>query len=261
MAHQDEQNDDNRLIRFFAKHLVPIFFTFAKDTDSHSAIVTSFVLSVGEQWFLITAGHCIEQITELVTVRGYKITKCLLIDSLGLDARHYDPIPFDYGRSQPTHANDHDNFDYGIITLSLYYRQLLERNNIQPLNEEVWKLQPSKVDFYTLLGVPSELVKVVDANIEFAPTLFQVTQLTARPSGFSETDMPLFYGRVELGHRITSIQGMSGGPIFAFKQDSQGQLKYWLTALQSRWLPDSHYIAACPTKLLGDILETMHSKP
>jgi len=248
---------DDDLVAFFMRHVVPVFFTFERGTDSHSAVVTAFVLSVADQWFLVTAGHCIEEIEELTTKGGHRIAKCYLIDSLGLGAKHRDLIPFSYQSVRPVHFNDDANFDYGFIALSPYYRELLEKNNVQSLNEEVWKHQPPSADFYMLLGIPGELVKVDSENVELSPILFRVKPLHERPDGFVETDMPLFYGYIDLGQAINSLGGTSGGPVFAFRQNEQGQLRYWLTALQSRWLPRSRYIVACPTRLLGDFLETV----
>ena len=43
--------------------------------------------------------------------------------------------------------------------------------------------------------------------------------------------------------------------MFAFHEEPKGQLRYWLVALQSRWLPQSHFIAACPMTLLGHFIE------
>jgi hypothetical protein len=245
---------DNDLVSFFHRHVVPVCFTFQKQKATSTFVVTTFVLSVSEHWFLITAGHCIQEIETWIE-NGYEIAHCYLIDSLGLGATHQEPIPFVYRDSYPVCLSDEHAFDYGIMRLSPYYRQLLQANNVQPLNEEVWKKQPTNIDFYILLGIPAELVKVDPSNIEIAATLHPIEPIAERPEGFTEVDAPLFYGRIILGNEITSIKGMSGGPIFAFKKNENGELRYWLTALQSRWLPQSHYIAACPTKLLGHFLE------
>lgn len=247
---------DDKLIGFFHRHVVPVFFTFQKETDAQSFVVTAFVLSVSDTWFLVTAGHCIREIED-ITNHGYKITHCQLIDSLGLDAKHLDPIPFVYQESYPVCISDNYAFDYGIMVLSPYYKQLLQANNVQALNEDVWKKQPSKVDFYMLLGVPGELVKVNPTSIEIAPLLCFIEPINQRPEGFTEVDVDLFYGRIVLGEGITSVKGMSGGPIFAFHQNEKGELRYWLIALQSRWLPESHFIAGCPTKLLGHFIEDL----
>jgi hypothetical protein len=246
---------DDELVSFFQRHVVPISFTFQKEQDTRSFIVTAFVLSVLDRWFLITAGHCIRNIENWIDHYGYDNTRSQLIDSLGLGATYREPIPFVYKDSYPTCLSDDYDFDYGVMALSPYYKQLLQANNVQALNEEVWKKQPVEVDFYTLLGIPAELVKVSSTNIELTPTLHPVERIDRRPEGFTKVDAPLFYGRIVLGEDMSSIKGMSGGPVFAFHQNDKGELRYWLIALQSRCLSRSLFIAACPTKLLGHFLE------
>ena len=204
---------------------------------------------------MITAGHCIRLIEDFTEKLGYELTSSQLIDSLGVGASHLEAIPFVYNESYPTCVSDDYAFDYGVMVLSSYYRQLLEANNIQALDEEVWKKQPTTVDFYMLLGIPNELVKVDSEFIAIGSTFHRIEPLDEKPEGFSQVDAPLFYGRISLLEGMTSIQGMSGGPVFAFRLNEKGELRYWLTALQSRWLPESHCIAACPTKLLGHFLE------
>lgn len=243
------------LVGFFHRHLVPIYFSCQKEKDIQNFVVTYFVLSVSSQWFLITAGHCIHDIDRLINKSGYQITKCYLIDSMSLGAKHPEPVPFDYKNSNPVCLSEDREFDYGVMVLSSYYRKLLETNNVLALNEEVWKKQPTKVDFYMLLGVPLELTKVNLNDFQITPTLHKVEALSKRPDNFPETNVPLFYGKVFLGKALSNIEGMSGGPIFGFYQNDKDELRYWLLALQSRWLPKSHNIMACPTKLLGLFLE------
>ncbi|MCL4265613.1 MAG: hypothetical protein KJ069_20535, partial [Anaerolineae bacterium] len=184
---------------------------------------------------------------------GYLIST-KLIDSLGINAKHFEPIPFDYHDSNPIQFYDDYGFDYGVMRLRPYYRTLLEANGVEALDEQVWKLQPQSVDFYFLLGIPLEFTKITENNIEFTPTFHPVEEVNTCPEGFEATNMPLFYGHIALGD-LHDIGGMSGGPLFAFRQYQDRELKYWLTALQSKWLPDSHFIAACPTKILGDFIE------
>ena len=141
--------------------------------------------------------------------------------------------------------------------LSAHFRSLLEANNIQPLNEEVWKKQPAKIDFYVLLGVPNQLTNLEIDKIEFTTTLHRIDALDNKPEGFPDTDFPLFYGNIVLGDSMTDIEGMSGGPILGFYRNERNELKYWLIALQSTWLKQSKIIKACPTRLLGTYLETL----
>lgn len=121
---------DSDLVGLFQKHLVPIFFSCQKDKEIQNFVVTSFVLSIKSQWFLITAGHCISKIEKLTNKHGYKIENCYLIDSLGLNSRYRNPIPFDYITSKPLCLSENGVFDYGVILLSSYYQELLEANHI-----------------------------------------------------------------------------------------------------------------------------------
>ncbi len=252
---------DSEIVGYFQKHLVPILFSCKNDNETQNFIMTSFVISVKDQWFLVTAGHCISAINQLVNEHGYKILNCYLVDSLGLDAKYRDPIPFDFVSSKPVCLGENGEFDYGIISLSSHFKSLLEANNIQPLNEEVWKKQPANIDFYVLIGVPSQLTELELNKIEFTTTLHRIELLDKKPDEFPDTDWPLFYGRIILDESITDIEGMSGGPILGFYKNDRNELKYWLIALQSTWLKQSKLIKACPTHILGKFLEeTLNSR-
>jgi hypothetical protein len=238
---------------------VYISFIFEKaDAEPIDSIVTSFVMSVGRQWFLITAGHCLHAINKILKA-GYQITACNLIDSLGLEAIDHRPIPFTYLESHPNAlALEGDlGLDYGVIPLSIYYQTLLEKNKIEPLNEDTWKLQPQDADFYMLIGVPGELTDVSPKSIDLTPYVFFVERLEDRPPGYTEHDVPLFYGQIDSGEDIETIEGTSGGPILAFKLTEEGELRYWLTALQSHWNKYDQIIVGCPTMILGQYLESI----
>ena len=80
-----------------------------------------------------------------------------------------------------------------------------------------------------------------------------------KPDNLPESKLPLFYGKITLHSDQKSVRGMSGGPIFAFKEVS-GQYKYWLKALQSRWIEQSEIVIGCPTTFLGNIIDKMVSE-
>lgn len=242
-------------IRFLCRHIVPVRFRLKKNDDERNFVVTTFVLSVYGRWFLVTAGHCIADIKELID-SGFKLIDCGLIDFLSLGAKYHHPIPFDYLSSNPTCHSDDYAYDYGTMTLSSYYVDLLRKNNIRDFNEEAWEKQPKSVDAYSLLGIPRELAVVERIDLSgISAMLFRVERLREKPNEFPGGHDHRFYGRIHLGHDLNSIEGTSGGPIFAFRREEHGGLKYWVTALQSTWLPKSRLIAACPTKILGDFIK------
>src|SRR5258707_8145478 len=96
--HRDSMTtiSDDDIVAYFQRHLVPVFIAFANGAESLSAVVTTFVMSVSDQWLLVTAGHCIQQIEDFTRKHRYKITTCRLMDSMGVGASHNDSIPFVY---------------------------------------------------------------------------------------------------------------------------------------------------------------------
>jgi hypothetical protein len=151
-----------------------------------------------------------------------------------------------------------DGFDYGLIELTPYYVEMLKKNDIVALSEDVWKNPPDNMDVYYLLRISEQRVKFSSDSVKFGASFHPVTQ---KPFGevseaFSESNPLLFFGEVAVDDAVSSIRGMSGGPIFGFQQNDNGELRYWLIAIQSKWLPESHIIAASPTDLLGKYLES-----
>jgi len=239
-------------LSFLANHIAPILISYRKNGDEGSDILTAFVLSVSNRWFLITAGHCLTNIKQLLS-DGYQIVECSLIDSLGPDAGNRIPIPFPY---EPNNALvvDNDEFDYGAIALSDYYRRLMEKNNIRPLNEEVWLDQPTMPEAYVLCGFPAETTKFNTAFVETSSTQILIRRIENPTDLLKKVRPGLFYGQIRLDQDLKSIKGMSGGPIFAFQKDKEGRIRYWLVGLQSSWVPDKQIIIAHPITVLGKAL-------
>lgn len=252
--------EQSRIVGFFQQHLLPAIFTFIKGDDVHNFSITTFVVSIDKDWFLVTAGHCLKDIEYLVKKQGYKFVQCRLVDTNGIYANHQQPIPFDFLDAYQFYLTD--PFDYGIVYLREHYRELLLVNNIKPLNEETWEKQPVNPDFYWLLGVPDELVQERDGRYSTITTFHPVKPLNERPPEFKKTNAPVFYGEVALGDAVSDIKGMSGGPVFSFKEDS-GNLRYWLHAVQSGWIKSKRYISALLTTpfmiaLKDDIKKNRH---
>jgi hypothetical protein len=250
----DPQQEGDQILAFFNRHVITLIVEIKKADIIAPIAITSFVLSVRDEWVLVTAGHCLQWIDEYKK-EGYTLGRCFLKDSMGSGATHFEPVIFVYDYANPQYIRDSREMDYGFIPLSKYYRDLLSANNICPLNEEVWKLQPKEPEFYALIGVPSEFFNQDWETMGFMSVLNFIEECE-RPDISPESELPLFYGKIQLHPDQTSIKGMSGGPIFAFKH-VDGNIRYWLRALQSRWLDQSQIVIGCPTTLLGEALERM----
>jgi hypothetical protein len=187
----EAQQAAEKISALLHQHLVLLVFFFNKDSSTVPFVVTTFVLSVQEQWFLVTAGHCLQQVEEYKE-EGWVIQKCFLMDSLGLGAKYFEPIIFTYDLENPQFIRDEREMDYGIIPLKLIYKDLLKANGIKPLNEGVWKKQPKEPEFYTLIGAPSEFNEYDNETIKIVSILNFIDKCK-RPDNCPETDFPLLW--------------------------------------------------------------------
>jgi hypothetical protein len=257
----------NELVAYFARHLVSVTYfdrspERVKECDGSGLYtqLSGFIISVRGIWHIITAGHIIADVDQAIE-RGQKLNQWMLDDTFGLEAEHNDPVPFDYLRTNRFHFYQ-DGYDYGLIELSPYYRDHLIANHIEPMDEKIWdKKWPENFDGFLMLGFPSQLVRArrFDKNrvyIERSVALIKVERIDQPPA-----DMVVaanrFYGRIASradclaqipggpDATFTDIDGMSGGPIIAFRQEQTG-FRYWLYAVQSAWNKETRIIAACP---------------
>jgi hypothetical protein len=230
------------------------------DNQDRAGHASGFVISVRDRWFLITAGHVIEEIEEAQKL-GYMFSDWYLDDTGAAGAKSSIVIPFDYDNAPKFWFHDGSGADYALISLHPHYRRLLESNNIVALSEQAWRTgMPNDFDVYWMLGVPNEFVEATPGNsqIQKSDVIIAIDRLDEPPDEMC-TELPRLYGKIpdELGDEeqaLTSIKGMSGGPIFGFKL-SNGQLRYWIVALQSGWLQRGRIIAGCPIEIFAEWID------
>ena len=248
--------DSNTVEDFLGKHLVPILFTYI---DKHkdvrrNLLVTAFSFSVKGRWFLVTAGHIIKDIQDKIHNEDIDLQATRLIDGLGIDSPHDNTIPFAYDDSIVHYFYDASyGADYAAIYLSPIYVELLIENGVQALDELSWESSPPKIDFCFLFGIPNELIVEEKQKIHFKPLIFNVDLVDEPSPNFRTVDLPMYYGQIQLPNGLEDINGVSGGPLFAFHKDNQG-LRYWVIGIQSKWVETDRQIAACPADLLGEAL-------
>lgn len=248
-------------IDFFLRHVVAVYLLFEdKNGKQHPSVFTGFVMSIEGVWFLMTAGHCIEGV-DAAKARGWCVKCAKLFDALRSDAQHKMPIPFDFEGAGAAKICSDGTYDYGGIVLDDHYRRLLEANGVVPITEEAWKKQPKRFDFFKVIGVNYAGTQFTPTHAHIKVTFHRVRKLRRRPSGFQTTKAPTLWGKISLDEAGTSIEGLSGGPVYGFVEKEDGELKYWLHAVQSRWLEKKRLIAACKMRPLGRFLkEFMHGK-
>lgn len=251
----DQHLKPGNLVAFFHRHVVPMQFAFRKSDEVHHRIISAFVISVRDNWYLVTAGHCLDDIQKNVDA-GWTVANVWLFDSMGVGATFVDPIPFAWSADSAGRVFKDSNDDFGLIIIDDLTRRNLEANKIVPLTEQVWDLQPEKPEAFMLIGVPSELARPSSPMSNVVSVALFIDEATQRPEYIEETAADRWYGHVRLPEQgLSDIAGMSGGPIFSIAAGPEGGTKYWLHAVQSAWHRPSRAIAACPTRYLGQLID------
>ncbi|MAT45326.1 MAG: hypothetical protein CL609_23605 [Anaerolineaceae bacterium] len=166
---------DKNNITYLYKHLTPLIFTLKNEKNKKNIIVSAFIISVSDQWFLITAGHWFSEIRKLKEAK-FSIISTRIIDYIGWDSKHIEPVSFVYDEEKLINLSEVYglSYDYGVYPLSQYLRESLEFNNIEPLNEEVWLKQPTDFEEYWLVGIPHELISQEQNQINLIQGQFKL---------------------------------------------------------------------------------------
>jgi hypothetical protein len=232
----------------------PLFFAFP-----------GFILSVRGIWCLVTAGHSIRDLDDKLQSGRIRLANCFLGDTFGSAPRVPEPTPFFYDDCPKLSIHEPDDgLDFALFPLRPYYRMHLEANGIRAIAEENWVRQDAEVcELFALVGLPTCLVddpqQLRPCGNRLAgtvsPTLVPLFPIKLHPEDVPPATFPWFIAEVGAAQALPDIEGMSGGPIFGFFQDSSGEWQYWIIAVQSRWLPDRRILFACPVPTFAWLVE------
>lgn len=239
-------------LAFFQRHVVPLHITLEREGALIPKIYTACILEIAGHWLLITSGHCIEEVDYAVRNHGYKIKESCLIDCMSLGSKHSRPVPFDFYGASPWSTSKEMGRDFGVMYLDENYVELLKENNVVALNEKAWAEPPCDPDFCLLIGVPWELSKSDGENAVVTTTFHPIRPVNSEKY-MIDYRSDAFEGVLDIDERLTDIEGLSGGPVLAFKEED-GHLKYWLIAIQRGWLKSSSTIRAEFILPLGSFL-------
>jgi hypothetical protein len=165
-----------------------------------------------------------------------------------------EPVPFDYDAASPMSICHDEAWDYGVMFPSDNTCMLLRANGVTAFDEQWWIGEPDDVDAYYLCGAPAEITTASAGGVKLGAAIARVAPLTKRPDGFCETNAPMFYGEL-LDNPLSSLRGMSGGPILSFKDKcDDGTARYWLHAMQVSQIRGSKYISGIRMAPLGDFM-------
>ncbi len=253
--------DDASFLQYLGKHCVAITWHDAKEGEARASsgfVFSAFVMSIRGIWFLVSAGHIIEDINARQKAgRTFKHSEILDIWGEGAQNRQGIPFPGIHMLAQGHIYDPERGVDYAIIYLSEYYREQLRANNIVPLDESYWSALPQAFDGYNVFGFPANknFPRYDDANrylgLHIGPTIYPYSR--AEPLPEIDRVFPRHFFHPPRGEdgRPISVDGMSGGPIFGYKENTEG-IRMWLVAVQSQEFKG--IAIGCPIAVLGEVL-------
>jgi hypothetical protein len=150
------------------------------------------------------------------------------------------------------------------LTVTEELRRALSENGIRPISQDNWKQQRvDACEIFAMLGLPHCLVddqwRLVPHGNGVAgiinPVLVPVERIELPPDEMPKSANPWFVGVVGAAGALPNIEGTSGGPIFGFFKGDDGNWRYWIVALQSRWNEKRRIIFGCQIPVIGQIVE------
>jgi len=246
------------LLQYLCRHVVAVVLEYKYRSDdgcvapdSHFACLTAFLISVSDHWYLVTAGHVIEDWRPAMrTNRPRQIVGAALVDYFGINPTRRDPLRFDLFALPMRHAyNDREDIDYAVVLVDEALRSSLDQNGILPL--PINEARDNYEDFYGfgLVGFPEEYCVTEPCSTRRSPIagvkpalvpLKRDTRLTK-----STRDAAFVADVVTMGNQ-KSVLGMSGGPVFGYLRGDDGHSQYEVVAIQSQWNGSDKRILACP---------------
>jgi hypothetical protein len=230
-----------KFLEFFCRHLVALCVTYRQVKNEASIenqrlfACPGVVICIRGFCSFLTAGHALKDLYTNLEKENIVVESAVLADTFGSETISEKPIPFDL-KYEPRFFiyNEEDGLDFGLVALRPHYVALLAKHGIKAIFEENWINQHRvKFDAYTMLGLPEEFVKYdQDGSVGIvSPTMIGVKALDIPPEGTKRTHYPRFVGQLHENLPLTSIEGMSGGPIFGFRYGPP--MAYWVVAIQS----------------------------
>jgi hypothetical protein len=223
--------------------------------QAHVFVASGFVIFVEGFWFYVTAGHVIRDIQSAIAA-GSTFDTWRLGDQAARSP--FDSgIPYDFNADEWIVVRDERvGLDYAAFVLRELYWKGLRSGGIIPIGRETWGDHVTEYHQWMLIGVPAETVTYDGVTIIRAKLVSTPLKETDTPETAGDKVENQFYAKLVDGSEavVKSVEGMSGGPIFATYKVENG-LAYKVIGIQSAWYPTSRVVAACPFSSLGFGLE------
>jgi hypothetical protein len=255
-----ESDNQKSAVSFMSRHFVALaceYETINRDGSIHgrgTAVYSGFLMQIYGRTFWVTAGHCLKDELDTNIDKGtLRVTGGGFLDYFGHEAAHRHIVPFTYEAHTGLYIEEPKNgLDFALLMLDELQEGNFAANKLVPITRENWIHQPRLTfDFYRMLGIPNSVFpdKTLE-EVNILQAMIAVDRVTIDEVGEPPPDADVppdawFIGRLDPGAEIKDIRGMSGGPIYGFRRDDAGNLRYHAVALQSRWWDQSRTIFGC----------------
>jgi hypothetical protein len=260
MSESSIRFDQEKFVQSFGQHLIALCVTFLERGKSDPlpkfVAYACTLLEVDGCTFLLTAGHILRELQEAIKSDEIELRETVLADTFGTNRTCDLPIPFDLKSADLFFIDDDEGLDFGLILMRPYYLRLLNANGIVAIREINWKHQHTiKYDMYLMMGFPAEFTSEyidVRGQAQVGVTMFGVRRLDEPPLDLPAKRSPRFVGELLPQFPLSSVKGMSGGPILGF--NTTPPIRYWIVALQSTWLRERRLVFGCPLPTLAALI-------
>ncbi|HEY0982231.1 hypothetical protein [Schlesneria sp.] len=257
------------LHKLFCQHLVAIGCVHRRVAEDgtprsewHNFLSSAFILCNGEDWYLATAGHCLKDLQKLCQRKDLDLYSPFFSDNFVLHPNPLPPLHFNIEERDIEFLDDDvKGIDLGLIRLNHLEVLAFKQSNRIPLRADKWMATPSvDIDCYFIAGASNEGSSVSEINgqtaVDIMTNTFALRPIEAQPTIIPEIPWTSFEVPDD---SLSDISGMSGGPIFAVRQDGT-QVRYWVVALQSQWNASKRIAFTCRLPEFSRIVEEMERK-
>lgn len=278
-----EPTHPEELLRHIVGILVPIDLSKADreaiGRRAAAEIATGIVVSISEQWFLISAGHLVDDLRERHQ-QGHRLLTCRLI-SMASSEREASAIQFGlFDPQSPTFLNTNlialainkIGLDCLVVAVNKNLRDLLEHRGVQALHESTWVEPPSNPNMHYLVGFPASLAQLsedkdltqVSVNLQLIAPIVPIYPTPEPPEKLMTPSERLFFHLPKVNgtsdgkpRQFDHPGGMSGGPIIAARVTGETEIEACVVGIQSSWDKDTRVIAATPWPLVVHVVEKL----
>lgn len=256
---QDEH--DRRFVGYLSHFLVSlgcvsVSSRLVPPATEQKFFASGFVIELEGTWYLVTAGHVFNAIRDYLTRHPQLAHTFVVHAGLGTFSPNRELARFAY-RDPVFCVDRREGLDFGAIRLMPLEQALLQANGIIAVEERVWDQDlPEQFSEFALLGLPEQNMDLdTPGEAGIQAVCLRAESATGVPPEYSHhTDRMRYFRVMEPSRPDLNIEGMSGCPVFAFRQHEGHGVQAVVCAMQSSWLRRQRVLAACDLRYAGNQL-------